>query len=69
MKTKIQYCIAQADIAHDLYSKSKGSYESVWMGAAKGGFQTKIADAALFAKCKEKAEAILVVAKDQTNNK
>jgi len=58
MKTNIQYYIAQADIAHDLYSKAKGSYESVWMGAAKG-FQTKIADAALFAKCKEKAAAIL----------
>ena len=66
MKTNIQYYIAQADIAHDLYSKSKGSYESVWTGAAKG-FKTQIADAALFAKCKEKAEAIL--AKDQTNNK
>jgi len=58
MKKSIQYYIAQADIAHDLYGKSKGSYESVWMGAAKG-FQTKIADAALFAKCKEKAAAIL----------
>tara|TARA_E500000318_G_scaffold52752_1_gene49173 strand:- start:225 stop:431 length:207 start_codon:yes stop_codon:yes gene_type:complete len=68
MKTKIQYYIAQADIAHDLYSKSKGSYESVWMGAAKG-FKTQITDAALFAKCKEKAAEILVVAKDQTNNK
>ena len=66
MKTNIQYYIAQADIAHDLYSKSKGSYESVWMGAAKGS-KTQKADAALFAKCKEKAEAIL--AKDQTNNK
>ena len=51
MKTNIQYYIAQADIAHDLYSKAKGSYKSVWMGAAKG-FQTKIADEALFAKCK-----------------
>ena len=65
METNIQYYIAQADIAHDLYSKAKGSYESIWMGAAKG-FKTQIADAALFAKCKEKAEAIL--AKDQTNN-
>tara|TARA_R110002020_G_scaffold463976_1_gene684307 strand:- start:173 stop:355 length:183 start_codon:yes stop_codon:yes gene_type:complete len=58
MKTNIQYYIAQADIAHDLYSKAKGSYESIWMGAAKG-FQTKIADATLFAKCKEKASEIL----------
>ena len=58
MKKSIQYYIAQADLAHDLYSKAKGSYGSVWMGAAKG-FKTQIADAALFAKCKEKATAIL----------
>lgn len=58
MKKSIQYYIAQADIAHDLYSKAKGSYESEWMGAAKG-FKTKIANEALFAKCKEKAAAIL----------
>ena len=59
MKKSIQYYIAQADLAHDLYSKAKGAYKSVWMGAASGGFQTKIADEALFAKCKEKATAIL----------
>ena len=58
MKKSIQYYIAQADIAHDLYRKAKGSYKSTWMGAAKG-FQTKIADEALFTKCIEKAEAIL----------
>ncbi len=59
MKNTIQYYIAQADLAHDLYGKAKGSYESVWMGAAAGGFKTQIADRALFAKCKEKATAIL----------
>jgi hypothetical protein len=64
MEKSIQYYIAQADIAHDLYSKAKGSYKSVWMGAAKG-FKTQIADANLFAKCKEKATAIL--AKQITN--
>ena len=58
MKKSIQYYIAQADLAHDLYSKAKGSYESVWMGAAKG-FKTQIADRALFDKCKEEATAIL----------
>jgi hypothetical protein len=57
-KETIQYYIARADIAHDLYGKAKGDYKSVWMGAAKG-FKTQIADAALFAKCREKATAIL----------
>jgi len=64
MKKSIQYYIAQADLTHDFYGKAKGSYESVWMGAAKG-FKTKIADEALFAKCKEKATAILA---EQTSN-
>ena len=59
MRKSIEYYIAQADLAHDLYGKAKGAYKSVWMGAASGGFQTKIADEALFAKCKEKATAIL----------
>ena len=58
MEKNIQYYIAQADIAHDLYGKAKGSYKSVWMGAAKG-FKTEITDSDLFAKCKEKAAAIL----------
>ena len=58
MKKSIQYYIAQADIAHDLYRKSNGSYESTWMGAARG-FKTEIADEALFAKCIEKAAALL----------
>ena len=58
MKNNIQYCIAQADLAHDLYGKAKGAYESVWMGAAKG-FKTQIADKDLFDKCREKATAIL----------
>ena len=58
MRKSIEYYIAQADLAHDLYGKARGDYKSVWMGAAKG-FKTQIADATLFAKCKEKATAIL----------
>jgi len=64
MKTNIPYYIAQADLAHDFYGKAEGPYKSVWMGAAKG-FKIKIADKALFAKCKEKATAILA---EQTSN-
>lgn len=64
MRKSIEYYIARADIAHDIYGKAKGDYKSVWMGAAKG-FKTQMADAALFAKCREKATAIL--AKQITN--
>jgi uncharacterized protein (DUF427 family) len=56
--TNTDYYIKQADIAHDLYNKSNGSHQSVWIGAAKG-FQNRISDEALFAKCIEKATLIL----------
>jgi len=56
--TKTEYYITQADLAHDLYNKSSGPHQLVWMGAAKG-FQTRISDEALFAECIEKATLIL----------
>jgi len=56
--TKIDYYIKQADLAHALYKNRGGSYEAVWMGAAKG-FETRIANETLFSECIEKATLTL----------
>lgn len=55
---KTSYYIKQADIAHELYVKSKGGYKNEWKGAAIG-FKRVLSNQALFKECLSKADKIL----------